>query len=161
MTTVQNKIKMLHELLVAMAGFPGDVFLLNRPEAPTSLEQAEKATRYTFEVSSTLEHMLHDAEKTCLLRLAQLGAHYRFLADTCDSQMKGPDTLSLLGAQGSCYKTVMMGCIKDTLDGYVDLIVKMEKRILDPLDLDTNFGKTPLSLIEFEFEDVKQHLMYE
>ncbi|KAJ3397966.1 Gamma-tubulin complex component 4 [Lobulomyces angularis] len=56
------------------------------------------------------------------------------------------------GNPAGIYYKALLESINEILNEYNTLIIKFEKKILDPLDSETNFGKTSLTTLLFTFE---------
>ncbi|KAF9282887.1 Gamma-tubulin complex component 4 [Mortierella alpina] len=134
---------MLHELLVTLSGYPGDIF---RPFP----QEPEVAT--TFAVTDF--PMLHPAEKEGLDRLAQLGFYFRefnaFIAScrsTFSHSFQKPGTPA--PSQPGLYLTAFANSLERKLQGYRQVIVDTESAILSGED---NLGGTvPLPTIAARF----------
>ncbi|TPX71720.1 hypothetical protein SpCBS45565_g00795 [Spizellomyces sp. 'palustris'] len=142
---------MLHELLLALSGHPGDVFVPD-PPPPATPKTYRVATDFPF---------LHPAERTALDRLVHLGALYSVLRDFVDKTRKRVWTATLPSPQqieGNApvsptgfYFFALCAAVDDVLDEYRQLIVEAEVKVLSSLDLDTNGGRTPISWLEHVF----------
>ncbi|KAI8825899.1 gamma-tubulin complex component protein [Fimicolochytrium jonesii] len=138
---------MLHELLLALSGHPGDVFVPSPPEAPTTYAVAED---FPF---------LHPAERTALNRLATLGFQYAYIRDYVDEQKKqvwgatlGNRASNPTAAPNTgFYRLALCSGLDEVLDEYTAAIVKTERKVLSQLDLDTDGGKTPVSYLTAAF----------
>lgn len=144
---------MLHELLLALAGHPGDIFVPYPEDAPT---------RYAIPTDFPF---LHSAERTALERLAVLGLLYTRFTNFIERYSKPPN--ATLGnsntsptkkskPKGSYLCSFCSGLDRE-LEGYRTLIVECERKILNKLDMDTDGGRTPVSYLEHVFTNV--HLL--
>ncbi|KAI9286619.1 gamma-tubulin complex component protein [Umbelopsis sp. AD052] len=114
---------MLHELLLVLSGYPGDVFLPSPPHAPN-----------TFAIASDFP-LLHDAERSALNRLANLGWQYAKI-DEFVRGIRNSVTSSSIAADtphGS-YIQALAVALNDVLREYRDTIVSCEQRILGKQD---------------------------
>ncbi|KAF8941807.1 Gamma-tubulin complex component 4 [Haplosporangium gracile] len=139
---------MLHELLITLSGYPGDIFrpFPFEPETPT-----------TFAITDF--PLLHPAEKEGLNRLAQLGFYFRefnTFITSCRSpsqryrQQTSPDgkSANVLAPLG-LYLRAMANALDRKLQSYRQVIVQTEAAILSGED---NLGGiVPLSTISGRF----------
>ncbi|KAF9914773.1 hypothetical protein BX616_007591 [Lobosporangium transversale] len=138
---------MLHELLVALSGYPGDIF---RPFPP----EPEIAT--TFAITDFA--LLHPAEREGLDRLAQLGFYFRRFLDFIASCRSPTATSASLRAQllmqghaqqQGLYLKALASTLEHRLDSYRQTIIQTETAILSGED---NLGGiVPLSTIISRF----------
>ncbi|KAF9946170.1 hypothetical protein BGZ72_000624 [Mortierella alpina] len=134
---------MLHELLVTLSGYPGDIF---RPFP----QEPEVAT--TFAVTDF--PMLHPAEKEGLDRLAQLGFYFRefntFIASCRSSSHHSSQKPSTPApSQPGLYLTALANSLERKLHSYRQVIVDTESAILSGED---NLGGiVPLPTIAARF----------
>ncbi|KAF9330720.1 Gamma-tubulin complex component 4 [Linnemannia elongata] len=139
---------MLHELLITLSGYPGDIFkpFPFEPEAPT-----------TFAITDF--PLLHPAEKEGLNRLAQLGFYFKefnTFITSCrsPSQQRGQITPSDGEATNvptppGLYLRAMANALDKKLQSYRQVIVQTEAAILSGED---NLGGiVPLSTISGRF----------
>ncbi|KAF9585843.1 Gamma-tubulin complex component 4 [Lunasporangiospora selenospora] len=158
---------MLHELLVALSGYPGDIF---RPFPP------EPAIATTFAIQDF--PLLHPAEKATLDRLAQLGFYFREFGDfilSCRalnlshssiapsssrysgrSQERRSATQRDKAQNGqakipgqSLYLMALANALERKLQSYRQVIIKTETAILSGED--NHGGMVPLSMIAARF----------
>ncbi|GJJ77702.1 gamma-tubulin complex component 4 [Entomortierella parvispora] len=153
---------MLHELLLTLSGYPGDIF------QPFPLEPA---TPTTFAITNF--PLLHPAEKEGLDRLAQLGFYYRdfqrFIA-TCRSSGTAisptaspahetssptagaehiPSSLAPSAPRPSLYLKAIGIALERKLNGYRQVIIQTEAAILSGED--NLGGMVPLTTISARF----------
>lgn len=139
---------MLHELLIALSGYPGDIFrpFPFEPETPT-----------TFAITDF--PLLHPAEKEGLNRLAQLGFYFKAFntfITSCrsPSQQHGQQTppngeVANVPAPLGIYLRAMANALDRKLQSYRQVIVQTEAAILSGED---NLGGiVPLSTISGRF----------
>ncbi|KAG0052924.1 Gamma-tubulin complex component 4 [Gryganskiella cystojenkinii] len=136
---------MLHELLLCLSGYPGDIF------QPFPLEPA---TATTFAITNF--PLLHPAEKEGLDRLAQLGFHYRNFRDfitSCRSSGIPPPPTSGRAAPTSLRPSLYLKAIglalEQRLNTYRKVILETEVAILSGED--NLGGMVPLSTISARF----------
>ncbi|KAJ3176207.1 Gamma-tubulin complex component 4 [Geranomyces variabilis] len=167
---------MLHELLLALHGHPGDVFVV---ASSTEASLAAQAKPTTFRVAADFP-FLHAAERSALDRLAHLG----FLAATIRrfaqrhakavwtaalaQQPKDDDNDEQVGATSAAgkqnrlrpgiYLLALCTGLDEVLDEYEALLVQAERKILSSLDLDTDAGRTPVSYFTYLFG--KYHILF-
>ncbi|KAF9195153.1 Gamma-tubulin complex component 4 [Haplosporangium sp. Z 767] len=134
---------MLHELLITLSGFPGDIF------RPFPLEP-EVAT--TFAITDDFP-FLHPAEKEGLDRLAQLGFYFKDFNDfilSCRSP--SPYSASIDGPPphpSGLYLKALVNALEKKLQSYRRVIVDTEAAILSGED--NLGGMVPLSTIAARF----------
>ncbi|KAF8965000.1 hypothetical protein BGZ46_000674 [Entomortierella lignicola] len=139
----KSKERMLHELLIALSGYPGDIF---QPFPP------EPAIATTFAISDI--PLLHPSEKESLDRLAQLGFYYRkfnYFISTCRSLTYQHDnqTTSAKPAPSGLYLRALAYALEQKLQEYRKVIVETEAAILSGQD---NLGGViPLTSIAARF----------
>ncbi|ORY03795.1 hypothetical protein K493DRAFT_297294 [Basidiobolus meristosporus CBS 931.73] len=125
---------MLHELLLALSGHPGDIFVLHLTDSSTT-PVFRIPEDFTF---------LHPSEKGALEQLAQLGGWYRRVK-TFTEQHRSKEWLSgssrVKLPHGAYFQGFCQG-IRQALKDYEDAIVELEGRILKQTS-----SQTPLSLI--------------
>ncbi|KAL7753694.1 hypothetical protein RI367_000625 [Sorochytrium milnesiophthora] len=125
---------MLHELLVAMTGHPGDIFV---PYPPPPLTPTTFAIRTDYP-------FLHPAERNSLNRLAQLGFwHAAALRFVRSEKLNARGAYTVAFAQG----------IERVLTDYQHLIIATEESVLKRED--DQQGRTPISMLVATFS--KQH----
>jgi gamma-tubulin complex component 4 len=114
---------MLHELLLVLSGYPGDVF------TPSPAEHAN-----TFAIASDFP-LLHDAERAALNRLAHLGWLYsqvdnfvRSIRNTATSS-----TIDTNTPHGSYFQALAVA-LNSVMKQYRQAIIDCEKRILQKQD---------------------------
>ncbi|KAK9767845.1 hypothetical protein K7432_002027 [Basidiobolus ranarum] len=125
---------MLHELLLALSGHPGDIFVLHVPDSSTT-PIFRIPEDFTF---------LHPSEKGALEQLAQLGSLYRRINTFIEQYrtkewIKGSPRVRL--PHGAYFQGFCQG-MRHSLKEYEDMIVELEDRILKQPS-----SQTPLSLI--------------
>ncbi|KAI7827665.1 gamma-tubulin complex component protein [Gamsiella multidivaricata] len=135
---------MLHELLIALSGYPGDIF------RPFPLEP-EVAT--TFAVIDF--PLLHPAEKESLNRLAQLGFYFKefnsFISACRSTRTPSHATASAQqqAAPAGLYLKAVANALERKLQEYRQVIIQTEAAILSGED---NLGAiVPLSTITARF----------
>ncbi|KAF9089626.1 Gamma-tubulin complex component 4 [Mortierella sp. GBA35] len=139
---------MLHELLIALSGYPGDIF---RPYPP----EPQVATTLAI----TDFPLLHPAEKEGLNRLAQLGFYFKefnsFITSCRSSsqqnrqQPAADDEAIVAPAPPGLYLRAMANALDKKLQSYRQVIVQTEAAILSGQD---NLGGiVPLSTISGRF----------
>jgi hypothetical protein len=121
---------MLHELLLVLSGYPGDVFI-SSPAAP------QEST--TFAIASDFP-LLHDAERSALNKLAHLGWQYskingfvRGIRNSMTSNTVRAVTAVAAVPHGS-YIQALAVALNDILKEYRDTIINCEQRILGKQD---------------------------
>lgn len=121
---------MLHELLLVLSGYPGDVFI-SSPAAP------QEST--TFAIASDFP-LLHDAERSALNKLAHLGWQYsqidgfvRGIRNSMTSNTIRAATAVVAVPHGS-YIQALAVALNDILKEYRDTIINCEQRILGKQD---------------------------
>ncbi|KAF9419373.1 hypothetical protein BGZ94_009431 [Podila epigama] len=145
---------MLHELLITLSGYPGDIF---RPYPPEPMQAT------TFAVHDF--PLLHPAEKEGLDRLAQLGFYFKefneFIATyktptpfTVSSSSSSSSSLSATPLPSrqpyqSLYLKAMTNTLQVKLESYRDTIIQTEAGILSGQD--NLGGMVPLSTISARF----------
>ncbi|CAG8708636.1 6578_t:CDS:2, partial [Dentiscutata heterogama] len=125
------RITMLHELLLALSGLSGDLFV----PFPS---QPETAT--TFKIPPDFP-FLHEAEKTSLERLAALGFYYRRIVLFLE------DTISFRGSYIHAFCNALNGILAD----FQKTIIECEIRILNKED--NMGGVVPVSQFVSAFGD--------
>ncbi|KAG0174935.1 Gamma-tubulin complex component 4 [Apophysomyces sp. BC1034] len=125
---------MLHELLFALSGYPGDVFVPYPPHPEQS---------FTFAIPSDFP-LLHPAERDSLNRLGQLGWIYAQLKAFTTSVKNGKQTKDV--ASHGAYIQVLVTTLEHILNDYRHDILDMEKRILNKED-EAGGGVVPISLL--------------
>lgn len=154
---------MLHELLLALSGHPGDIFVPSpaSPSTPTTYVVAED---FPF---------LHPAERTALNRLARLGFLYSTIRAFVDRHRKRAWN-AVLGSRTAAnaprheisdpaglYLLALCSAVDAVFDEYFRVIVQAESKILSSLDLDTDGGRTPVSVLEYMFGKVRNdHVLH-
>lgn len=114
---------MLHELLLVLSGYPGDVFTPSPAEHPD-----------TFAIAADFP-LLHDAERAALNRLARLGWLYAQI-DSFVRSIRNTATSSTIKANtphGS-YVQALAVALNSVLKQYRETIIDCEKRILEKQD---------------------------
>jgi gamma-tubulin complex component 4 len=116
---------MLHELLLVLSGYPGDVFLPS-PPAPQ--------TPNTFAIAADFP-LLHDAERSALNRLANLGWQYAKIDEFVRGIRNSLTSSSIVADKphGS-YVQALAVALNDVLREYRDTIINCEQRILGKQD---------------------------
>ncbi|TPX62118.1 hypothetical protein PhCBS80983_g00647 [Powellomyces hirtus] len=140
---------MLHELLLTLAGHPGDIFV-PYPASPAVATTYVVAHDFPF---------LHSAERTALNRLAQLGFYYAGIRAFVDRNRKhvwGRVLNDKVLETHTClrpgyYLLALCTGLDELLDEYVKVIVDTETKVLSNLDVDTDGGRTPLSYFSYVF----------
>jgi hypothetical protein len=120
---------LLHEVLVALSGIPGDIFRFIKPPEPFSPSECHFICKMSLESS----HKLHPSEILLLERITQLGAIVYSLRTFLD---KLPNSL---------YISVFKEYIETLLNNYELKIVHLEKQCLTQ-----SANKRPGSLTELE-----------
>ena len=156
---------MIHEVLLALNGCPGDLFVYNN-------------TTSRLMVSPDLP-FLHDSEQAQLNQLLQIAQLYMQLdsyirvqrytwIDVVKSRhvgyrpsgMQVPDQQKSEGmkseTQNGVYIQAFCIALNDYLDEYRKSIVLVERKVLDYLDPDTDGGRTPLSFLNVTFSHVRR-----
>ncbi|KAI1317786.1 Gamma-tubulin complex component 4 [Mortierella claussenii] len=134
---------MLHELLVTLSGYPGDIF---RPFPP------EPALPTTFAITDF--PLLHPAEKESLDRLAQLGFYFQrfnqFIA-SCHAPVSLSTTSQdhIHKKPQGLYLKALANVLERRLDTYRQVIIQTEAAILSGQD--NLGGMVPLSTISVRF----------
>ncbi|KAG0339025.1 hypothetical protein BG000_002990 [Podila horticola] len=130
---------MLHELLITLSGFPGDIF---RPFPP------EPSKPTTFAVHDF--PLLHPAEKEGLDRLAQLGFYFKEFNDFI-AAYRTPTFASSSAPQQpqGLYLKALANTLEARLQGYRGTIIQTEASILSGED--NLGGMVPLSTISARF----------
>ncbi|KAG0355886.1 hypothetical protein BG005_005189 [Podila minutissima] len=130
---------MLHELLITLSGFPGDIF---RPFPP----EPSKAT--TFAIYDF--PLLHPAEKEGLDRLAQLGFYFKEFNDFIVAYRTPTFASSSTPQQPQgLYLKALANTLETRLQGYRKTIIQTEASILSGQD--NLGGMVPLSTISARF----------
>ncbi|KAG2180953.1 hypothetical protein INT43_008533 [Umbelopsis isabellina] len=114
---------MLHELLLVLSGYPGDVF------TPSPAEHTN-----TFAIAADFP-LLHDAERAALNRLAHLGWLYSQI-DSFVRSIRNTATCNAIEANtphGS-YVQALAVALNSVLKQYREAIIDCEKRILEKQD---------------------------
>ncbi|KAI8358346.1 gamma-tubulin complex component protein [Mortierella sp. GBAus27b] len=128
---------MLHELLITLSGYPGDLF---RPFPPAP------ATATTFAITDF--PLLHPAEKESLDRLAQLGFYYRVFNNFVSACLR-PALSSKQHASSGLYLRALANALERKLQDYRQVIIQTEAAILSGED---NLGAVvPLPTIAARF----------
>ncbi|KAF7731944.1 Gamma-tubulin complex component 4 [Apophysomyces ossiformis] len=125
---------MLHELLFALSGYPGDVFVPHPPHPEQS---------FTFAIPSDFP-LLHPTERNSLNRLGQLGWIYAQLKAFTTSVRSGKRTKDA-PLQGA-YIQVLITTLEHVLDDYRQDLLDLEKRILNKED-EAGGGVVPIALV--------------
>ncbi|KAJ3021504.1 Gamma-tubulin complex component 4 [Thoreauomyces humboldtii] len=137
---------MLHELLLTLCGHSGDIFVPWPQALPT-----------TYAVAPDFP-LLHPAERTALNRLARIGFNYASIRTFIDAQKEnvwdavlkdprvGPGSI-----RPGFYLLALCGGLEEVLEGYMDVVVEAERKVLSSLDLDTDGARTPLSYFTYVF----------
>lgn len=115
---------MLHELLLVLSGYPGDVFIPSPSQTPT-----------TFAIPPDFP-LLHDAERAALNRLAHLGWQYSKIVDFIRgirNSMTSSSVRSTAAPHGS-YIQALAVALNDVLKEYRETIIDCEQRILGKQD---------------------------
>lgn len=131
---------MLHELLFALMGYPGDVFIPYPPHPnPAS----------TFAIPSDFP-LLHPAERDCLNRLAHIGWIYLQINEftTGVKELRSTTTANqnYTNKPHGAYVLALVTSIETTLNEYRQDILNMETRILNKQD-EAGSNVVPLSLL--------------
>ncbi|KAF9392526.1 hypothetical protein CPB97_000608 [Podila verticillata] len=130
---------MLHELLITLSGFPGDIF---RPFPP------EPSKPTTFAVHDF--PLLHPAEKEGLDRLAQLGFYFKEFNDFIAAYRTPTFAWSSVPQQRQgLYLKALANSLEARLQGYRKTIIQTEALILSGQD--NLGGMVPLSTISARF----------
>eukprot|EP00850_Spirogloea_muscicola_P015286 SM000116S24207 [mRNA] locus=s116:56790:62328:- [translate_table: standard] len=130
---------MLHELLLALVGCTGDVFVDTAAEDGVQAGPGE----CTFRLSPDYADIVSQSERVVLERLLHLGHHYQkldqFVRETGDSFWKSaaqcaygavhalPDSI---GLSSSLYQNAIANAVSEELSDYTAAIVTVEKVIL-------------------------------
>ncbi|KAI9159201.1 hypothetical protein H9P43_008538 [Blastocladiella emersonii ATCC 22665] len=144
---------MIHELLVAMSGYPGDVFVPS-PPAPLSAS--------TFVVRPDFPY-LHPAERGVLNRLAQLGFWVRELTDFADHETAAPPSVAHADAAAErttgyghgCYSHGLATGVRRVVSDYLAQVDAAETELLGSASgLGDHGGRTPWAKLAADFAPV-------
>ncbi|KAG9305633.1 hypothetical protein G9A89_001694, partial [Geosiphon pyriformis] len=113
-------LQMFHELLLALSGLSGDLFI-PYPPAPENPVLFKIPPDFPF---------LHQAERTSLERLAILGFHYRAIVIFLDSN-RGRNVSTT--PRGS-FVYAFCNAVNDALSDYKKLVIETEKKVLNKDD---------------------------
>ncbi|KAI9007060.1 gamma-tubulin complex component protein [Gaertneriomyces semiglobifer] len=159
---------MLHELLLALAGHPGDIFVpVNAypPQAPTTQEEGisnsppledVKSITQTWAVAPDFP-FLHPSERHILNDLAHLGfLHHtlnKFITTTKARILKRAPQANNHSSENcdGLYLLALCTGLDSALSDYRDEIVCTERKVLSTLDVDTDGGRTPLEWVRARF----------
>ncbi|CAJ0751952.1 751_t:CDS:2 [Entrophospora sp. SA101] len=138
---------MLHELLLALSGYSGDLFV----QYPSGSEQPE-----TFKIPPDFP-FLHDAERSSLERLAELGFYYHKILDFLDQQrnkclvMSNDNSNNSNNNSKGLFIQALCNSINDILKDFQKIIIESEMGILNK---EANMcGIVPISQIVSAFGD--------
>ncbi|RIA87379.1 gamma-tubulin complex component protein [Glomus cerebriforme] len=138
---------MLHELLLALSGLSGDLFVSYPPEP-------EVAT--TFKIPPDFP-FLHEAEKSSLERLAALGFYYRKLTNFLDKQRgrnennESSETIETQNTPSGSFLHALSNAINEVLADFHKSIIESEIRILSKED--NMGGIVPISQLVSAFNE--------
>lgn len=151
---------MLHEVLLALAGWVGDVFSDN------SHSQQQSAKCYARPLKTTFPH-LTAAERGVCDRLLKTASYYRFITTFVNDGLRSAvvhtsnaannnnrntsTTNSVNNHEKSLYFLALLHGIDKLLQDYRALLSSVERKVLDKRDLDTLGGATPLSYLAYVF----------
>ncbi|KAG0254485.1 Gamma-tubulin complex component 4 [Actinomortierella ambigua] len=134
---------MLHELLLALAGFPGNVF---RPFPPAPLQPTTLALADDFP-------MMHPGERETLHRLAGLGFQFMTMnkfIEACRSSHH-INTTKATSHKTGLYRKAMAIALERRLQGYRRVLIETERSILSGED--NLGGSIPLSTLAARFSE--------
>ncbi|TPX35021.1 hypothetical protein SmJEL517_g02440 [Synchytrium microbalum] len=146
---------MIHEVLLALAGCPGDLFVYSNGKLAVS-------TDIPF---------LHDSERAQLAPLLQVAQLYmqldaylkrlrtpwlnhlksRYYSNASPSAADHDQQPQISSVWKGVYQQALSGALASYLDEYRSVIVQVERKVLDYLDPDTDGGRTPLAYLNVTF----------
>ncbi|KAJ3085173.1 High affinity cAMP-specific and IBMX-insensitive 3',5'-cyclic phosphodiesterase 9A, partial [Quaeritorhiza haematococci] len=171
-TPSSSSFGMLHELLFALSGHQGDIFV-PYPAPPAD------STTFAIPVDFPF---LHNSERVALEKLTHMGFLYSRIVKRIDLQRSrllrsrrrgfGRDEMREAKVEetdkrcindqqhNGAYLRALLSAMDQILQEYRSLIVETERKVLDPIDLDADGGKTPISYLTLRFAKVRlMHLL--
>ncbi|KAJ9080741.1 hypothetical protein DSO57_1021807 [Entomophthora muscae] len=132
---------MLRELLLALHGHTGDVFIKEvvevTPDQNVTLGKSTVLSKLVFKIDPKFS-LIHPSERQAYDRLVQLGCYYFQLKEFSDLYSSKVDSYSL-------YINALKLGFANILEGYEELIVKVEDGFLSGKDFD--YGSTTVSYL--------------
>ncbi|CAG8624696.1 2839_t:CDS:1 [Acaulospora morrowiae] len=134
---------MLHELLLALAGLPGDLFT----PFPSQTEHTS-----TFKIPSDFP-FLHEAEKSSLEQLVVLGNYYRAIVNFLDFQRgrkaNYADSKHVTSTPTGSFLQALCNALNEVLKDFHKTVIECETRVLNKED--DMGGVVPISQIVSAF----------
>lgn len=163
---------MLHELLLALSGTSGDIFVPiheNQQQQNTSMDPTNNLCKRIKALKIPVDlPLLHGSERIALEKVALLGLIYSQIKQITSYTVasSSSNTVTSISENEYCFLAnstfakTLCGSIDHVLDEYTQLIVQVEGKVLDTLDLDTSGIHTPLSSIIHLFSEVTSSLFF-
>ncbi|TPX47461.1 hypothetical protein SeMB42_g02440 [Synchytrium endobioticum] len=158
---------MIHEVLLALHGCPGDLFIIDNtngklvvsPDIPFLHDSERAQLNQLLELAQLYMHLESCTKHPNLPLLAAVKS--RYIASGSGSASTSTDHVhqnDLRHAARGVYHQALYMALNEYLNGYRKQILLVERKVLDYLDPDTNGGRTPLTFVNVTFAQF--HLVF-